>query len=301
MSLSVNDQTLLGLVGHPVSHSLSPALHNAALSHCGISGEYKLFDIEESALKSTLSLLIGQGLSGFNVTIPHKTTVYDLVDQLTPEAVMIGAVNTIKVDSAGHLLGYNTDALGFRAAVEHGFGNRFDNKTAFLLGYGGSAKAVLVALSQLGFSKTYVLGRNQSKLQAFVDQATKRMNAHSQKVDGASKMSILPYKENKPGLVDLIVNTVPFGMGHVGMIQPEPLPAWVDDICIKLPKSCNAVDLVYQQDDSLPPFALSLARRGLVVQDGIEMLVQQARASFEIWTEQQVPVSVLKSAIKRIN
>jgi len=287
---------LLGLIGHPVSHSLSPAFHNAALRYCGIDGDYRLFDIAETDLKAKLPELVLSGLSGFNVTIPHKTAVYALVGELTPEAKLIGAVNTIKVGSQGLLTGYNTDALGFRAAVEEKFGNRFSNGTAFVLGYGGSAKAVLVALSQLGFAQTYVLGRDQAKLSAFVDQAKERMNAQSKIIDRQSLMHVLPYKDGLVALPDLIVNTIPFGIG-----QTQTMPTWVTEISEKLPDSCNVVDIVYQRDESLPPFARLLAQRGLAVQDGIEMLVQQARASFEIWTGHKVPVPIMKAALQQMN
>jgi shikimate dehydrogenase len=287
----VNDQTLLGLVGHPVLQSLSPVFHNAALRYCHKAGEYKLFDVAESELSDKVRSLVAQGLAGFNVTIPHKTAVCELVDQLAPEAKLIGAVNTVKVDG-DQLIGYNTDAIGFRLAVVSQFGECFQDGSALLLGYGGSARAVLIALAQLGLAEVRVIGRDSAKLQVFIEQAQERVHTHAQLLGSASKMRILPYEANSGAEPDLIANTIPFGIG-----KSDPIPVWLKAITAKLPKTTRAVDLVYLKDQRLPPFAKSLADRGLIVQDGLEMLLQQARASFEIWTGEQVPIDIMRSAL----
>jgi len=209
-----------------------------------------------------------------------------------PEAKLIGAVNTVKIDDAHQLIGYNTDALGFRIAVESKFGDRFQGGSALLLGYGGSAKAVLVALSQLGCSQVHVLGRDRFKLRAFIEQAQERMKAHAHLLAGPSEMRISPYEANSGANPALIANTIPFGLG-----KGDSVPDWIEAVTAKLPSTCSGIDLVYTKDGRLPPFAQSLANRGIVVQDGLEMLLQQARAAFEIWTGRQVPVEIMRSAL----
>jgi shikimate dehydrogenase len=292
--LPLHDHTLLGLIGHPVSHSLSPAFQNAALRYCQMPGEYKLFDVEESQLRSKVKELVAEGYRGFNCTIPHKAALLAIVDVPMPEAKLTGAVNTVKIDERGQLLGYNTDALGFQRAVQSKFRERFDGKSALLLGYGGSARAVLVALCQLGFSDIYVLGRDSIKLQLFIDQAKERMGSESEALALLKPRQIVPYNSNSliPQF-DLIANTIPFGIS-----ADDRIPTWIEEISSRLPSTCVVSDLVYRRDLSQPPLAKFLAERGFQSQDGIEMLLEQALISFEIWTGRKVPIEVMRSALK---
>jgi len=293
--LPSNDHTLLGLIGHPVSHSLSPAFHNAALSYCQLPGEYKLIDVEAPDLKPTVEALVGQGFKGFNITIPHKTALLKIVDQVMPEAKLVGAVNTVKIDEHGRLIGYNTDPLGFEQAVRRKFGGRFEGGTALLLGYGGSARAVLVALAQLGFTDIYVLGRDSAKLQALIDQAKERMQTESEALAPSKAPQILPYHENSPvPKFDLIANTIPFGISTSNRIPP-----WIEEIASHFPATAVVSDLVYRRDLSPPPFAKFMADRGFQSQDGIEMLLLQALISFEIWTGRQVPIEIMRSGLNQ--
>jgi shikimate dehydrogenase len=289
------EHTLLGLIGHPVSHSLSPSFHNAALRYCQMPGEYKLIDVDKTDLKPTVQALVAQGFKGFNITIPHKTAVFDFLDQAMPEARLVGAVNTVKVDEHGRLIGYNTDPLGFERAVERKFGKRFQGGSALLLGYGGSARAVLVALAQLGFTDIYVLGRDSVKLQAFIDQAKERMQTESEALGPNKAPQILPFHANNPApKFDLITNTIPFGIS-----TNDQIPPWIEEIASHLPDTCVVSDLVYRRDLSPPPLAKFMTDRGFQSQDGIEMLLLQALRSFEIWTGRQVPIEIMRSGLNQ--
>jgi shikimate dehydrogenase len=293
------DRLLLGLVGHPVGHSLSPRLHNAALEYCDIEGEYKLFDIEASALEQTIRTLIKNGLKGFNVTIPHKKAIFHLSDELKPEAELIGAVNTVWVDGNGRLIGHNTDALGLKLAIESAVQRDFHGGKAILFGYGGSAQAAVITLIQLGFAEIKVLGRDQSKAETFVEQARKRLQDYSSSTKIAcseiprnahSSVNIHPYADPDNCQFDMALSTIPLGSGSV-------LPDWMEKIISGLPLGCACVDLLYYKDRSATPFLKLAGSLGLSRQDGIEMLIQQARAAFTIWTGTTVPTEVMKAAL----
>jgi shikimate dehydrogenase len=288
----VKDRILVGLIGHPVSHSLTPRLIGAAFGYCQMDGEYNLYDVEEADLPEKVKSLIEAGLHGFNITIPHKSAVLPLVHELAPEAQLIGAINTVQI-KPNQLVGYNTDAIGFRRALESLAKRDLKNSSALILGTGGSAQAVLVALIQLGFSEIHVSGRTEEKSKAFIQAAQKRMLDHLELPISSSPVRIVPYQSNHGGQLDLIVNSIPFGVSAAA----ESITPPVEAIISSLSSTCLAVDLAYRRDQTLPPFAKATSERELLTQDGIEMLVQNASACFEIWTGRKVPPEVIKSAL----
>jgi shikimate dehydrogenase len=146
----------LGSIGYPLGHSLSPKIHAAALKACGLQGDYSLFPIhpdDKDGLKDLLARIRAGELHGLNVTIPHKQNVIDFMDELTPTAEAIGAVNTIYLRD-NKLIGDNTDAAGFLADLKKGIGNGELGKSAIVLGAGGSARAVVYALLNDGWEVT---------------------------------------------------------------------------------------------------------------------------------------------------
>jgi shikimate dehydrogenase len=296
----------LGLVGHPVSHSISPKLHQAALQYSGIAGSYELFDIAPAELEQRIQELLSSGLRGFNVTIPHKKAVLSLVDQLSPEAKLIGAVNTVAAKESGSgalaLTGYNTDAIGLLRAIENRFVKSFKNGTALLLGYGGSAQAVLVALIQLGVKEIQVAGRNQAKIEQFISEASDRIElvkhfGDASQIEFGPPLRIQPLDNQRIQSIDIAVNTVPWGLTAGERITTDCLPGWLVSIFEYLPSSCSCVDLVYRQDRKKPPFTQAAFEKKLAAQDGVEMLIEQAREAFFIWTGKSVPAKIMKAAL----
>ena len=160
----------LGLLGHPLSHTLSPKLQTAALQFAGINGEYNLFDIKPEFLTGGIKKMLASQVSGFNITIPYKQDIYRMLDELSDEVRLAGAANTVKVENNGKLFGHNTDIIGFKLAFTEAFGLLSNKDNALVIGAGGSARAVVIALAQLGFKKIQIKGRDLEKARSFITE-----------------------------------------------------------------------------------------------------------------------------------
>lgn len=280
--------TLLGLIGFPLEHSLSPRVQQAALDYALLKGSYDLFPIEPddlTGLRELLGRLRSGEISGLNVTIPHKQNVIPLLDALTLEAQAIGAVNTI-VRKEGKLLGANTDAPGFLADLKEAFPQRpweqVKRKHALVLGAGGAARAVVYALLSDGWQVT-LAARRIEQAQALAE-------------DMAGLRGCVTAIALQPGVlqplvheVTLLVNTTPLGMyPHVDAC------AWPQELA--LPPQAAVYDLVYNPRETLLLCAARAA--GLPAAGGLGMLLAQAALAFEIWTNISVPRPVWAAAVE---
>jgi shikimate dehydrogenase len=268
----------LGLIGYPLGHSLSPKIHTAALSACNLQGNYSLFPIHPEDTQVLIDLLarVRSGeITGLNVTIPHKQNVIELMDELTPTAKAIGAVNTIYMRE-GKLIGDNTDALGFLSDLKKFIGYRElgIGKSALVLGAGGSARAIGYALINDGWNVT-IAARRIEQAQELAMQF-KNTNAME-----------LNFQTFKPSTFNLLVNTTPVGM--TPNINQSPLPEK-----LSLPSNTFIYDLVYN------PLETKLVKdaraQGLNAATGLGMLIEQAALAFEIWTGHNPPRDVLWKA-----
>ena len=257
----------LGLIGYPLGHSLSPTIHSAALNSCGLEGNYSLFPVppdDSQGLKDLFARVRNGELTGLNVTIPHKQNVIEFLDELTPTANAIGAVNTIY--RRGHkLIGENTDAPGFLSDM-NGFLNTEARKpgdsNALVLGAGGSARAVVYALINEGW-KVMIAARK-------IEQANK-LTTQFDYVD-TIEYDVETFKRQN---VQLIVNTTPIGMApHV---DQSP---WPKDL--SFPSQALIYDLVYNPRET--KLVRDACLQGRVATTGLGMLIEQAALSFEIWT-----------------
>jgi len=244
-----------GVIGHPVAHSLSPRLHSFWLKAYGIDGEYKAYDVAPENLASFIRSLPEQGFAGVNVTIPHKEAVMALMDEVDDLAKDVGAVNTIMVKD-GKLIGSNSDVAGFRENIRpHIRGT----EKAFVLGAGGAAKAVAVALKDLGFKRILITNRTAEKAAALAEQHGLQLVEWGVK-DGALKDA------------DLLVNTT-----SLGLVGNPPL----DLDLTALPKSALVTDIVYKP--LVTPLLAAAQVRGNPIVDGLGMLMHQAAPGFEAW------------------
>lgn len=265
----------LGLIGYPLSHSLSPTIHAAALKACNLQGDYSLFPIlpdDKQGLKDLLTRLRTGELYGLNVTIPHKQHVIEFLDELTPTAKSIGAVNTIYLKDS-KLIGDNTDAAGFltdlRKFVNRETGkqvNRYTStqvdKFALVLGAGGSARAVVYALLNDGWNVTISARR--------IEQAQHLATSFTQYEIRSMSFTNLPLST-----FHLIVNTTPLGM--TPNINSSPLPENTT-----LPPHATIYDLVYNPRET--KLVREARQQGLRAATGLGMLIEQAALSFELWT-----------------
>jgi shikimate dehydrogenase len=269
------------LTGYPLDHSLSPSLHVAALQACALLGEYRLYPVppeDEMGLQALLERMRSETLHGLNVTIPHKRKVLPLLDEVSPMAQAIGAVNTIYFRD-GLLRGENTDAAGFLTDLGRVFPVTVPG-VALVLGAGGSARAVVYALLQAGW-QVCVAARRQEQAQALCQAISTRVEALALDTEILSRLA----EERQ---VELLVNATPLGMGR--QAGESPLAQGM-----RLPGMAFVYDLVYNP----PETALLQAARnaGLACANGLGMLVEQARLAFKLWTGCEVEREVMNRAV----
>jgi shikimate dehydrogenase len=278
----------LGLIGYPLSHSLSPKLHEAAFAALAIHGEYLLYLIAPGAIGELAELarhMHDGEIDGLNVTIPHKQAIIPLLDILTPSAEAIGAVNTLYLNN-GKLIGHNTDAPGFLADQARFLRNSVIEKKALVLGAGGAARAVVYALLKDGWKVTLAVRRADLKQARVLIEALEPQT-------GSSSMDLVLLEagdlERLGSRIQLIVNATPIGMFPETDISPWPngLP---------FPKEAAVYDLVYNPRQTR--LVKEAQAAGLRATTGLGMLVEQAALSFACWTGRDVPREVLYAAME---
>ena len=285
---------LVGVLGDPVRHSLSPAMHNAALAALGLDWVYLALPVAAADLATVVAALEALDCRGLNVTIPHKQAVAALAAELSPLAQRLGAVNTLVRRPEGGWLGTNTDVEGFLAPLRKGNrpGQRAPGQRAVVLGCGGSALAVLAGLEQLGFNSIAVAGRNANALAAL--QAGCR--------DWLPALEPLAWTTaNDERLLqalaqaDLVVNCTPVGMASTRdpmAANRSPLAAAALD---RLRPGSGVYDLIYTPRPTT--LLRGAAERGCRTWDGLEMLVQQGAAALRLWSGRDtVPVDAMRQA-----
>jgi shikimate dehydrogenase len=278
----------LGLTGYPLEHSLSPEIYRAALNYCDLEGSYSLFPLlpnGSQGLKILLDRVRSGEIAGLNVTIPYKQTVIPLLDELTPTAKTIGAVNTI-FSQNDNLTGDNTDAHGFLVDL-HKFltmntSGQEECKNALVLGAGGAARAVTYALINDGW-KISLAARRPEQAQAFITQFQ----------DQNSRITSIDYDANAFQSIApapcLVINTTPVGMSPNHEISPWPMG-------LPLPHRAAFYDLIY--NPHVTKFIFNAREAGLRASTGLGMLVEQAALAFEIWTGYNVPREPLFAALE---
>jgi shikimate dehydrogenase len=284
-----NFQTFkLGLIGFPVGHSLSPKIQNAALKACGLEGEYSLFPIEPDdiqALKDLLDRVRSGEMTGFNVTIPHKQNVIQFMDELTPTAQAIGAVNIIYLRE-NRLIGDNTDAAGFLADLKQFLTTEpqsHGDLNALVLGAGGSARSVVYALLNDGWNVTIAARRiEQAQQLASQFESINAMEINFQTFQPFDKLKATPSN------IQLIINTTPLGM--TPNIDQSPLPENVS-----LSKHTRIYDLVYNPRET--KLVRDARAQGLSATTGLGMLIEQAALGFELWTGHKPPKDILYTSV----
>ncbi|WP_298906177.1 shikimate dehydrogenase [uncultured Nostoc sp.] len=277
---------LLGVIGHPVEHSLSPVMHNAAIAHLGLDYVYLPFPIAPENLEVAIAGFAAIGVVGFNVTIPHKQAIMPLLSEITPLAQTIGAVNTVSRQN-NKWVGTNTDIEGFIAPLQTTYKQDWSQKVAVILGNGGAARAVVAGCHQLGFAKIHVVGRNMQRLEEFGKSWSNSPISENLQVDQWEELSKLIPQAN------LLVNTTPIGM--YPKVDESPLSG--EEIA-NLPTGAIAYDLIYIPKPT--QFLKQAEKQGAIAIDGLEMLVQQGVAALKIWLQQEtVPVEVMRQALQK--
>jgi shikimate dehydrogenase len=269
----------LGVLGWPVAHSRSPAIHNAALAHLGMEQwRYQLLPVPPELFEETTRALAGSGFVGANVTIPHKEAALGLADEASESARAIGAANTLSLGDDGAIVAENTDAPGLIAALERSpRGLR-----AMVLGAGGSARAAAWALREAGAGEVMLWNRTPERAEAL-----------------ARQLDVRAVRAPEPA--DLLLNCT-----SVGLEPPDGLErsATEHQALNQLGLSFDqvgeysyVVDLVYRAGPT--PLLAAAEAQGVRTLDGLEVLVAQGALSFELWTGQGAPVDVMRAAARR--
>ncbi len=271
---------ILGIIGDPVSQSLSPLMHNAAMAHTGLPFIYMPFQVKPEELDVFFKSLAPRKIFGFNVTIPHKQAVIPYLDSLSREARLIGAVNTV-MRKGKKLIGYNTDGAGFIRSLKKEEKYELANKHVLLLGAGGAARAIAVALGLEGAREVMIFNRTAKK--AF-DLSFELGKKFRKTVFNASPLD--PPDPSHWRLADLVINATSIGMKEFQNIQ-LPLS--------QLPSKALVVDIVYRPLET--PLLKKAKKRGLSIHPGWGMLLHQGMLSFELWTGKKAPYEVMKKAL----
>ena len=271
--------TLVGVIGWPVKHSLSPAMHNAAFAELGLDWSYVPLPVYPDHIGEAVRGLRALGFAGANVTVPHKQAVLAHLDEVSRAAQVIGAANTIVVRDGG-LYGDNTDADGFIASLRE---TGFDPAGTYcaLLGAGGAARAVAYALADAGALQVCIYNRNFSRAR---DLCLDMAKFHSDvRFEPASLSDVAAIGDD----TDLVVNAT-----SVGMWPHTEASPWPGEL--RLPTQLTVCDLVYNPQETL--FLTQARAVGAETVDGLAMLVYQGAAAFEMWTGRPAPVGTMRKA-----
>jgi shikimate dehydrogenase len=282
-SKAMNDFIRLGIFGWPVAHSKSPQMHESAARALGIALRYERFEVPPDDLAEAVRREHEAAIDGYNLTVPHKEAVMELIDEIAPEARTIGAVNTVaRVE--GRYVGHNTDAPGLVRALQEA-GVQIGNARVVVLGAGGAARAAVVGLSTAGAGEIAVLSRRPERGEALTQSLGAELACE---LEAAPLSEASWYFETATLLVQATSATLESNPGAMQFAASLPIDA--------LPADAVVIDLVY---DPLKTSVLARAEeRGLAIVDGLGMLLHQGAIAFEMWTGFEPPLDVMRSALK---
>jgi shikimate dehydrogenase len=259
----MNEQFIMaGVMGWPVAHSRSPLIHNHWIKKYQLSGAYGRFPVEPKNLEAAIRGLSALGLAGCNITIPHKVEAMQYMDWVDPHAQKIGAINTVVVQANGTRHGYNNDGFGYLQSLKEAHAQwRADAGPVVVLGAGGAARAILVALLQEGATEIRLLNRTLDKAQALAQEFGPSIQA-------------LPWSQRHEALAQaaLLINTT-----NQGMHGTPALDLALDE----LPTTAMVSDIIYTP--LVTPLLEQARQRGNTTVNGLGMLIHQARPAFEAW------------------
>lgn len=262
------------VIGSPVSHSLSPVMHNAALKYYGYKAAYYAVELKENELGEFTAWMNKDSFSGCNITIPYKRAMMEMVDQIDPSASEIGAINTI-IKKKGSLIGYNTDAIGFQKPLQK-FSDIIDGGRAVIFGTGGASNAVVYALKSMNCAEIILISRNPAI-------KPKEEIFDSCMIAGYDQWTAFAEEAS------LIVNATPLGM------EPDIESAPVRDGEEIYLSGSLCYDLVYRP--AVTKFLKQAESAGSETIGGLEMLIHQGSESFRLWTGQPFPIHFVKKQL----
>ena len=273
---------LTGLLGSPVSHSISPMMHNEAFQQLGLDYAYMAFDIELEKLASVVEALRIMNVRGFNLTMPHKHAKCSLCDSLSPAAEIIGAVNTV-VNDGGHLTGYTTDGTGYMHALKED-GYDIIGKKMTLLGAGGAATSIFVQAALDGVSEISIFNRRSpfwERAEKIIKMLTERTNC---------KIKLYDYSDPNILKREISESVILTNGTSVGM-APDVERSLITDTSV-FHKDLIVSDVIYNPRETL--LLRQAKEAGCKTQNGLYMLLYQGAEAFKLWTGQDMPIELVK-------
>jgi shikimate dehydrogenase len=255
---------LFGVIGDPISHSMSPLMHNDAFENLNIDGYYHPFRVSPIDLEIAVQGMKAVGVSGFNVTIPHKTAILQYLDKINPLAKAIGAVNTV-VKEGHELVGYNTDGMGFIRSLKESWKKVLINEKVLIIGAGGAAKAIFYSLAEEGVKSIDICNRTSERAQALVDFCPFQCQT--------KVMNMIEAGENLSEYT-LLIQTTSIGMSP--NVEEKPISL------ANLQSNALVIDIIY--NPLVTSFLKEAKKKGAITQNGIGMFVHQGAIAFEKWT-----------------
>lgn len=279
--LSITGKTkIVGIIGDPIEHTFSPAMHNAAFAHLKLPYVYVPFHVKPADLKKAVEGLKKLGVSGVNVTVPHKEAAFRLCDEVSQEAKFTGAVNVLTFRASGKIIGDNTDVYGFSQSLKEAKISLRGKKVA-ILGAGGAARACAIVCARSGAKEILFFNRTLGKAKKLVRDIKAKTAFH---FVSAYTLHAL----DGVGRVDVLIQTTSVGLHP----HSDALPAFADHI----PHADAAVDVLYRPHQTL--FLQLAKKRGAKkTLGGLSMLLHQGAKAFELWTGKKAPVDVMQRAL----
>jgi len=285
-SIEINHNTkIVGVIGHPIKHSLSPMMHNYAFNKESLDFVYLAFDIASINLQDALKGMVVLGIAGFNLTIPHKERIVEYLDELSDSAKIVNAVNTV-VNENGKLHGYNTDVNGIIKTLEN-YKDDIAGKTVSVIGAGGAARAVIYALiNNFNVKKINIINRTGEKAESLKDYFSSKMLFEK----------IKTYELVPPDVTEVLAKSkLIVNASSIGMLPEE------DDSPTTIPESFNkkqiVFDLVYNPRKTK---LLALAEsQGATILNGLKMFVEQGAKAFELWTNEKMEIEKITEILNR--
>ncbi|MGG1697364.1 shikimate dehydrogenase [Bacillus zhangzhouensis] len=270
-------KALYGLIANPVGHSMSPDIHNAALKDAGIDGHYHGFQVEENELADAISGMKALGISGFNVTVPHKVEIMQYLDKIDVTAERLRAVNTVRLEK-GQLVGYNTDGEGFLHSLLEALDQPLSELSFLMIGAGGAARAIYTTIADYAPKRFDISNRTIEKAEALIQSADGKVTSSAIALNTA---------EDRLGDYDVIIHTTSIGM--YPNVEETPISL------TNAKKTAVVCDIVYNPIET--KLLSEAAGLGLKTVDGVGMFVGQAARAFELWTGITPDIEKMKSIV----
>ena len=276
------DTTVFAVLGHPVAHSLSPQMHNAALREMGLNAVYVSHDVHPDHLLDVLESMRHMGYAGCNMTVPLKEVAFSGLQDIDPSAQHLGAVNTVLFKEDG-MTAFNTDGYGFVKSVEEDLGLKVAGSHVCIAGVGGSGRAIAITCAEQGASRLSLLARKTEKSQAVADEI-KRICPDVEVVCSGSDVADWSDLSRE---ADLVVNSTPLGMktGEASVLPPDAFR-----------EGQAAYDLIYMTPETV--FTKAATEGGAKACSGLGMLLYQGVRSLEIWLDREPPVETMRRVLE---